>query len=672
MSYFPHTNTEDKSDTKAKTDIFNHLIHYRNSLAIIEADYIERGIGKKAVREVVSKTTFLLCILLLAQIFLSFLNAYIFAFVLYAIYLLLCFAIPKSICLLSIDIDKLRKNIKEKSSSLINPDDQNKTSYEELKKFYERISQSDDKTLLFSYYLASNKNDKLTWYHKFVRYFILQSPFSLRIIWFWTLIIGIALVFNENDVQLIYDTGYNNSILNKFSFGILKALVVAVLSYIATNIISELLQLREQYVQGIEEMLDLKKVIIESSKIVNNAKGILEDAVERITIIGTVTELNDSLQALKLEFLPADKKINHILAKTFDGFLNTVEKQFKTFKEKCTKDHTIKLWVTSAINNNIKIHTKLYEKRNELVTTFEAFGEILNNTIEYIIEDKDTNKDIIEYYEIYTILVLPPGRFFNFNEYNGKLLRAFFAANESWKKYVDVNLKASKAGIKQFRHFLSISNERNLNNMGEEEKDLASEKVKKQLNEKYYLLKEEKTNYDIFCEEKEVADDLGKKIKAYEYLETSTPYKTDKIGYEWKSLSDILNIIHKVGETECCKVLEVPVNSYEGPSRMNRLIRNNLKMKPIDYYAIRHKKNDAQWEWLLCFRTEYDKSFNAAIIRIMHKEQDAHENEKKEWQEMCEKLNTIFLINTVPDHDGTQSDSELGIKIIPINKYNQK
>jgi hypothetical protein len=105
---------------------------------------------------------------------------------------------------------------------------------------------------------------------------------------------------------------------------------------------------------------------------------------------------------------------------------------------------------------------------------------------------------------------------------------------------------------------------------------------------------------------------------------------------------------------KCCNVLEVDINRVDG------LLMNVSKKKPIDYFALRDKSGN----WIFCFRTIYDNSFDAAIFEIFHAQ--IAESRKPEWEDVKQKLNALFLINETPNAEGIREAN--GIKIYSVDK----
>jgi len=288
-----------------KINILFQLIETPFSISGIETDYIRNGIGKKAIREITRTTIQTLVTIIIIQMSLTFFGLYIgadslneFPWILFhpfcaAILPYILFIILKCIFLQSnffIYKWRYRKNANYKLKNEYEKNKINKAEYsnkkKEIRKDTDGLKKEYATILIEKTYCCS----------RFTKYLYKVIPFTFRTIWIWTLIFGIATVFTAENIKIHFHSGFDLKLFSDFAGGLLKALIITIIAYIATNIIHELLQLREQYVEGKDEMKSLKDTI-ESSSI--EMHELLEQSKVALKYVDTSNSINDFLTKTK-------------------------------------------------------------------------------------------------------------------------------------------------------------------------------------------------------------------------------------------------------------------------------------------------------------------------------------------------------------------------------------
>lgn len=711
MRFYCRKDTDKFDAFKDRVEIIEQLLDPPVSIPLIESNYQNNGIGKKAAREIVQSTTDSLVILVVLScvifVFSSELNIHpawsvvpfftyiiftsilklilghrILREVLFAFWFLLTSVIATglSICsffvlrnynysfwvsiltsttpilivitLVVFFILKRRDSFIKAFYSKRNIDfqsikdgftsqnigDDNKEKREEIEKFFSfanLYSEKGESIRFFAIYLASQKK----------RFFVIDKvittvPFSLRNIWLWSLIIGACTLFVKKEYQVLLGGSIDYKLFQDFTSDFFRVLLIAVVSYIATNVISELLQLREQYVQGRDEMKSLNEIIKNSKKDFSQVATNAEYLVGTSSIRSALKKLRDKVS----------ENINekHPLDTVFKSFTETVSEQFSVITNQVKENDLINLWIISSLNQYFKVSSEELNQNSSIITKFQFFGKILKETFQPILQNESYLKKFKEDYEIYTVLVLPPKRFLNYDENGTK-------RNEDWNQFILSCILSKNKELKINRHFLAIdpngcSDDFLKKEMGEECIDLKKDSFIEQLKEEYYYSTNSAHN------DEEVI--FGTK-------ESFPKYNSEdiKLGYTKKALSDVLDNLHFKNS---CKVIElkIPTGSSTDSNKLNifdDILWDSKTDKTLDYFAIRETKSK---EWLFCFKTVMDKSFDFAHIEIHNKKEDT-----EKWNRICKNLDKVFLTDKDPVDQGILKDDNLGISIYPILKY---
>lgn len=446
------------------------------------------------------------------------------------------------------------------------------------------------------------------------KYLVTISPFSLRTIWMWVIIFGMYTAYREAGLYInpIPDYTGNFSILdyskiNTFALSFLKTMIVAIISYIATNIISDLIDLKEEYVKGkkkINELVNeigasanvLKKDISESNEIIKNSTSELK--IQKF-FAPLQREYDNFQQVNGFKY----KIPNNNLIKSFEKYSEFLANQIGIVSKRLTGNPVIDLWLLTGLKSAAELRVSQIEDQNSIITLFEVFGNIIADCLDNFDSNNEDNST-----DIYTVFSLPPDRFLNYNGYD--------PLSNYWERYLETNKKAASRKIKVHRHYLSFTNCRDttIRFAGAEGMDLMD------------------------------AETLAKWKKEYWINPDGTPYfSIDKARYQKSdeipdNPSLTLKPLYQIVEStyhcpNCCKLLKVDLEK-----NWEDIFYSKIHKKPIDYFAL---KSSSRGEWIFCFKTYYDKGLNAAIVELWH------ENDGKlaEWENIKKELDRLFTHN---------------------------
>lgn len=622
-------NLSEKEQNKAseileeRTNILSRLIETPFSISGIETDF-SKNIGKMAVREITRNTVITLVWIFSFQLILTFFGLYkglgflnncFWEFVLNPF----CVAVWPYILFFVIRWAYLK--IKRCEFNSVN---KNVGNNQVLTKEYAKT-------------LIQNSD----WRNSLTKYFYKIIPFTFRTIWIWTLIFGIATVFTADDLNIDLHTKINSSTFNSLTSGLLKAIIITIISYIATNVIHELLQLREQYVEGLGEMKDLKEKIINSNEnMISIVKqtNILKDQILSIVNYGNFTksikELIEQVDKKKLTSLGTvyseelAKLSTVITSKMNDG--NNEKKE-------------IFLSLLSSYNCLLGNQVNRIHLDKPILTQWENLGTISKNLVDNIIKYTGKQDDKLVFYALqlkspseFVDDYFEPTKnnewceFINFNIINNKVKRYFAVIDDSERtRVVGILIKA----LQEY----NINPEANLNILKKipyvgELNSISESCVKKSLNEnKHYRI-------DQVQIEKSIKNKLDSFKKPLIFDQSSQP------DFKEITLQELLNnVIHK---ENFCKIRKFDKNELE-----NLLIDNDeptshekSTYKLIDYIAIREQnsKDNVEGEWLFCVKSIYDKDMDTAKVEYLFKKDNVEQN--KTWEITKKKLNNIFFL----------------------------
>ena len=544
------------------------------------------------------------------------------------------------------------------------------------------------------------RDDGKMWGIRMWKRAVFIAPFSFRTIWWWTLIFGLLIISAQYMGKLDITGNLNEEEFLNFASQFAATVVVSVLAYIATNIIRELIQIRDDYS---ELRLEYNKTTQSSQSMLDNALVLRDEFHESGTRLQRSSRAAEETLKRSLEVIFGGTTLLKFYDR-FDQRSSAAKNQRVLFIENLTKsienflvqmeapgeDQRVELFLVTALNEYLAGLTKeLDTEKKHLITRLENLGSIAQSLVR-LSADGQHPIELPEGYQIeyYALYVLPPERWFN---YENKLS----IGPQNWERYLEGNIEAAKAKVIQKRYFLSLDltqEEQNVLNFieafskqdtasvvrtpvhtmlikaWEEISEIHSKNVKEQLKkyvrinettgipDKVRILSNEATGEVV----KEYKDNDRENIK-YDIRDTRDPKNT------WKLLGEVLsNIYHS---SCCCFVREYKFGDYA------QALADPDFNKLVDYYAIGfrkiessetddvnnsgkripNKKDAEDFEWKICLKTRYDKTFDVAEIRILH----GPDNEAlgKDWNDVQKELNRIFF-NT--NDEG---------RIVPIEDY---
>lgn len=454
---------------------------------------------------------------------------------------------------------------------------------------------------------------------------IFITPFTLRHVWWFVLVCGLVNVQYET-VEFVKKENLNVSVLiasgpalGYFLQNFMKLLIISTIAYIATNIIAELMALRERYRIGSEEVKDMNNLLKEY------APRQKEEAERAISTLKA-----SSYGSKILEFL---EKLSTHNEKAVD-FLDVSAKFTEKMRDEITaiSDSSVRLSLLSARTS--LFHNQLRTDQNNntvlnniILTPWTNLGRISRFLMKDIIK---AYKEPCQQFEIYALQLKTPLLFLQ--KYAPDNPDNIGDVNKDWVEFINENI-LDKDKITLKRYFAAI----NTSSGNDDSSDSVTKKAYPQ--EYFHLMWNKKKN-----KSKTVAEGLSEKY----YVPNEETIKNDlknnkkttvilkanggKADLNSKTVSEILGtIIHQ--KHHCFVRIFKDIGDVQDEYHSLLLDRSN---KLIDYLAIREKNNDNNGKWIFCVRSLYDEDFDTAKIEFLYSGVDG-------WDDEMKKLESIFI-----------------------------
>ena len=471
-------------------------------------------------------------------------------------------------------------------------------------RFKAKLSEVHVRKKFFDYY-----KDSLKWYDKCVfmiwKYFAFLHPIGFPFVWWWTLIVGMI----SAEIKFIqhHATGIDAEVcVNELGLSMMTAFLISIIAYIATNIIRELMIVRQGYsqaalkVHSFDDSMKKLQILIDESQYTLDESLVVLPAGSALLQLQTETETNERTR------------------KEYRKFLDNTARQTKTLinrlRESPVTDIEVRLCLLGLLNQYLDTEVQVLSG-TRIITRFTTLARIAEALVEAVFprdpEMKPKAKDLDEI-KFYGLLVKPPKSFLNYDTTGITAL-----IDENWERYLKSNINASKNKIKQLRYFLSIRSEKQVLNNFPELRDLYFEDVKRDLKS--------------FVKLKNNLPDKKKVGSRKKYI----IQERKGSGHNWKTLAEVLGTIYH--HKECCFVREFGFNEFKKNFMMKQQTGKE-SLKPMDYYARRKGS-----EWKFCLETTNGKALDAADIRVLHDGFQKNSSDRDSWEQCKSRLDKIFL-----------------------------
>lgn len=460
---------------------------------------------------------------------------------------------------------------------------------------------------------------------RFWRRCFLIAPLTYRHIWWWTLVFSFAIAGAEFDAAK--PTAFNDLLIS-----LLKGIIISAISYIASNIIRELVSLRQGYDRTSQEVQRTAKLAGDAAFTLGEFQKLAADTRHDVKIAIGYANLGILLQTLKIKSSGGTQ-----LKAQSDRFLDNVQGYVATFLKQIDRpSSSLQLMVTALMNLYLENEKRvLNTTQKHIITRFEVLGKSVGEIVKTVTSWSETENQARASIEYHALLVMPPDQFLQGPEKNSTDDK-----DNRWDSYLESNHEAAMKKVKQFRHFLSIPNAESWGRTNGESvsppdlSHLDSIKVWRS------------------CLDQVAVTEAGDpKVEWSPHRFSIAPSFPKEVTHR-----SVAEVIAKFYHTDgCCFVREL---SYQ--NAMEQRLVHERTLRPYDYFAVREDD-----KWVLCLQSIYDERIDVVDIELFFEGMQMVDDQTEarlleaQWAEVCRRLDSLFL---------NKGSKEIG-KRIPIESY---
>ncbi len=459
---------------------------------------------------------------------------------------------------------------------------------------------------------ADRKNPVYTQYRKW-KSLVLVNMFGYRFVWWWTLIVGIVATYlkcigGEDNAGDVFGS-------SEFSSGLIIAITTAVFTFIATNVIHELVLVRDGYRKTRGKMTEVSNQISKSKQelyeLTNEVKDGLEDA--KSVHLSSLSLLRYGGKKDRLNSFFDDKDdMYHRLRTQKNSLLENIANQASNFIDqienlnKTNIDRSI--CIAATINQYIKTERGLLNgQQKHLLTTYAGLGSIAGNIVHSIYPGHDkknfsfeTGKQEVAFYGM---MQISPKEFIVGPNGGG-------ADPTDWQeKFLKKNYEAANT-IEQERLFFSIKDDH---------------------------------RHPLYSEI--IISQLGKKVIVDEEGVSRLCHQRKK---DCQSCNDQNNCcstgeaIYSKYHKKCAYICELTKKEYEDLFVVKLMGRDQHIILLQDYFSVKIGN-----KWSYCLKSLYNEEMDYAKIEIYH---DGMSDELlTKWDSLKNgNLNKIYSLDKIP------------------------
>lgn len=466
---------------------------------------------------------------------------------------------------------------------------------------------------------------------------LLINPFGYRFVWWWSLIVGVMGAYisaSYDPVKKIFKDISQTILSGEYGKNMMACIAVSVFAYIATNVIHELIVIRDKYDRAGKKLEDTTETIEKFNGTLKNTTSVAKQKFE-----GALGAANSALEVLGLcnqeKMFFKDTDHSKIKGQKEDLIKNMKEQMGNFMRQLGTAgsvDEHTQICMAATLNQYIKTEVGgLNGKQKKLLTTYTGLGEISSNLVSSIVgygenkSGKSRNSSDKEKHEVVFNgnLLVTPFEFLGIYREDGR------SAEEKnlWKKFLNGNYNNSLKHVRQNRCFWTKQNDDGAKIREQLKAGIIFEafKVKSENRDGFEECTETKTRLCPYYSE-QVDEPVAKgSTECSEH--PNCEYKS-----KCHTARHIISELYHYGKVYFCENLE-------SLKKMEEFFKSKGAESGTynDYFAV---KIDGSWTF--CMETIYNKNLDYAKISLYH--DDICDTEYlNEWKKIKdEKLNNIF------------------------------
>lgn len=488
-----------------------------------------------------------------------------------------------------------------------------------------------------------------------------------RFLWWWTLFVGIGAVLNSN-------TGKAQIQFSEMMADVMRAVLIALVANVATNIIRELLVLRGQYASTAGSVRDIDGALLRHARTLDDTVRKIKTSVFSVRAASSIQSLGSVLQGFR------DR-----LEKTTDSDSADLEKSYFEHYTEALATNASRLlqvyddWPSAhrlfgAATMTSFIEEQRPEDSRYLVrfSTLAKVAEEVCRAVDKLAQSANGGGK----FEIFALVAMPPQRFLNKGQLDeGAGPGRYKCGHQNFEDYLEYfadRAQCSKGSthnendhlhVDTYRFFLSITPEGGESSLrkyrkdnrdpgfiremraGERHKEFVSRMLTAELTELTSATVREQLAYTVDVEER-VPVSKGKEVAHKEHRSLAQRERLHGAQEQWRyrirhsdgsgeTLGAVLGRrYHKAGY---CRVLEL--HDWEAIE----WLQDRRTGKPKDYFAVACDGN-----WVFCLRSLFDSDLDVADVEICRPEPEASPERNEKWNELQRDLNLLFHRDGTP------------------------
>lgn len=486
--------------------------------------------------------------------------------------------------------------------------------------------------------------------HSGLAYYV---PIGHRFLWWWTLFVGIGAVLNSS-------TGKNQLQFTDVITDVMRALLIALVANIATNIIRELLVLRSQYASTADKVRGIDAALLRHARALDETVRNIKTSIFDGTAELAIDRLASTLQQFHKRLRKAPGSEASRLEQ--DYFLNYTEALARNAAELLRMYEWPEHGLFGAAAMTSIVEEQRPSEGHHLVrlSTLAKIAKEICRAVDNLAQ-ADGNRGL----HIYALVAISPQRFLNKGLGKGPAddLNTYVCGHENFEHYLEYFADRAQCTrwddgeepkhfhVETHRYFLSIADAEN----DEQSSSLSGQS----LCSEFYALRASSVQEELRLLV-DVEPRVPKSSSPGGYRDVRklarrepVPSQPGQMRYAVRrgapdnssveTVGSVLSqLYHRPGQ---CKVLEVHAKEAI------HCLQDELTSKPKDYFAVA-----MNGKWVFCLRSLYDSDLDVADVEILRTDSNQVPAEgATRWNEVVSELDRLFS-RTVPGGLGNLYD----------------
>lgn len=481
-------------------------------------------------------------------------------------------------------------------------------------------------------------------------------PIGHRFLWWWTLFVGIGAVLNSS-------TGKAQLQFSDVITDVMRALLIALVANIATNIIRELLVLRSQYAATADDVRGIDQALQRHARTLEDTVRKIKTSVFDVNATRSINFLGSTLEEFhkRLKGAPSGET-SDLEQQYFLNYTNALAQNAADLL--CIYDEwpiEQRLFGAAALTSIIEEQRPTEGRHLVRLSTLAKIAEEICRAVDKLAQTGGNHL-----LQIHALVAISPQRFLNKGQGIGPGTGSnpFICGHRNFENYLEYfadraqcnrwagSQDAAHFHVETYRYFLSIADDNN--------DDMSSNPDARRLCAEFNALRARTVQEElVLVVDVEPRVPMSSSPGSHNDLRTlarresltgqpgQTRYTVRRRGPNDSSAETVGSVLsrfyHRPGQ---CKILEVRA------SEAINWLQDERTSKPKDYFAVA-----MEGRWMFCLRSLYDSDLDVADVEICRADSDLPGDGTTRWTELVAELNRLFR-RDVPGGLGNAHDIE--------------